>query len=64
MLYATVILKNSENIFITGVTTNKKGFYELNYEKGNYTLQVDFIGYKTYINTIDLNKSLTKMILP
>ncbi len=60
--YATVILKNSENVFIIGVTTNEDGFYDLNYEKGNYTLQVDFIGYKTYINTIDLNKNLTKNI--
>ncbi len=60
--YATIILKNSENVFITGVTTNEDGFYQLDYAKGNYTLQVDFIGYKTYTNTIDLNKNRTKDI--
>nr|WP_321235993.1 TonB-dependent receptor [uncultured Psychroserpens sp.] len=60
--YATVILKNSENIFITGVTTNEDGFYELNSEKGSYTLQVDFIGYQTYSNAIDLDKNATKTI--
>jgi outer membrane receptor protein involved in Fe transport len=60
--YATLILKNAENTFLTGVTTNEEGFYELNYVKGEYTLQVNFIGYKTYIATIDLNKNLTKTI--
>ena len=60
--YATVILKDSKDAFLAGVTTNEDGFYELNYEKGNYTLQVDFIGYKRYTNTIYLNRSLTKTI--
>ncbi|RKE92010.1 TonB-dependent receptor domain-containing protein [Ichthyenterobacterium magnum] len=60
--YATIILKNSEDAFITGVSTNENGFYELNSEKGNYILQVNFIGYKTYTNPIDLNKDLTKNI--
>lgn len=60
--YATVILKNSENAFITGVTTNEDGFYELDYKKGTYTLQVDFIGYKTYTSPIDLNTNLTMTI--
>lgn len=60
--YATVILKNSENVFIIGVTTNEEGFYQLDHEKGIYTLQVDFIGYKTDTSTIDLNKNLSKNI--
>ena len=60
--YATIILKNAENTFLIGVTTNEDGFYELNYDQGNYTFQVDFIGYKTYIETIDLIKNVTKNI--
>ena len=60
--YATVILKNSENAFIIGVTTNEEGFYQLDYEKGKYTLQIDFIGYKTYTSDIDLNDNLTNTI--
>ncbi|WP_296385510.1 TonB-dependent receptor [Winogradskyella sp.] len=60
--YATVILKNSESVFITGVTTNEEGFYELSSEQGSYTLQIDFMGYKTYTSSIDLDKNLTKNI--
>jgi len=60
--YATVILKNSENVFTVGVTTNESGFYELNAERGNYIIQVDFIGFKTYTSPIILNKNLSKTI--
>ncbi len=60
--YATIILTNSENAFVTGVTTNEDGFYELSYNKGDYSLQVDFIGYKTYTTAIELNGNTTKNI--
>jgi len=60
--YATIILRNSENTFITGVTSNEKGFYELSSDKGYYRLQVDFIGYKTYEDSIELKEDVTKKI--
>ncbi|WCO01043.1 TonB-dependent receptor domain-containing protein [Psychroserpens ponticola] len=60
--YATVILKNLEDQFVIGTTTNENGFYELNSEKGDYTIQVHFMGFKTYSSTIHLSKTLTKNI--
>ena len=32
--YATVILKNSENEFLVGTSTNENGFYLLEYKDG------------------------------
>ena len=54
--YVTVILKNSENKFLTGTTTNENGFYQLEYNEGNYNLELSFMGYKTQSLAIDLKK--------
>ncbi|MES2746833.1 MAG: TonB-dependent receptor [Bacteroidota bacterium] len=52
------------NIFIkelkTGITTNEYGFYSISVPKGNYTLQVSYIGYQTIEETISLNSDIKK----
>lgn len=39
----------------TGVTTNEYGFYSITLPKGNYTIQVSYLGYQTIEENIDLN---------
>lgn len=41
----------------TGTAANEYGFYSLTLPEGNYTLQFDFIGYKSEIRKIALDKS-------
>lgn len=41
-----------------GISTNTYGFYSLTVEKGSYTFVVSFIGYKDYVQTVELNQNL------
>ncbi len=54
--YATVILKDDKNEFLEGVTTNDNGDYVLSYSEGEYTIEVSFMGYKTYSSLIKIDK--------
>jgi outer membrane receptor protein involved in Fe transport len=60
--YATVLLKNSNDDFLIGTTTDELGNYTLEYANGTYILQIDFLGYKTHKVTVELNNDLTKNI--
>ena len=42
-----------------GAATNAYGFYSLTIPRGNYTLQISFIGYKTITKKINADKSQT-----
>jgi hypothetical protein len=44
---------------LTGVTTNTYGFYSLTLPAGNYTLVSSFIGFKSFSQSIELNKNIT-----
>ena len=55
MAGATVYAKENYK----GTTANTYGFYSFTLEEGSYTIQVSFIGYETYSQTIVLNKNLT-----
>ena len=44
----------------SGTTTNEYGFYSLSLPKGNYTIQVSYIGYETITETIVLDKNIRK----
>lgn len=55
MTGATVYAKENYK----GTTANTYGFYSFTLEEGSYTIQVSFIGYETYSQTIVLNKNLT-----
>ncbi|MFN3941416.1 MAG: TonB-dependent receptor domain-containing protein [Flavobacterium sp.] len=56
--FASVVIKNGETI-VTGGITDEKGEYTLTKIKsGNYTLEVQFIGYKTYVQKLPITKNL------
>jgi hypothetical protein len=42
------------------ITTNEYGFYSLTIPKGNYTIQISYIGYETVSETLSLEKSQKK----
>ena len=44
----------------TGTTTNEYGFYSITLPKGNYKIQISYLGYSTIIENIDLSKKITK----
>ena len=55
LAYVNVVLKNSNttNEFVVGVITNDEGVFTLeNVSSGNYLIEVSFIGFKIYSNTI------------
>ena len=43
-----------------GVTTNEYGFYSVTLPKGTYKVQVNYLGYYSIVETIILNKKITK----
>ena len=49
------------NLFIpelkTGVTTNEYGFYSITIPKGNYTIRISYMGYKTLEEPLQLNQN-------
>ena len=54
LLGATIFLKGTS----IGTTTNEYGFYSLNAPKGNYTLVISYLGYKTIEEAIVLDKNI------
>ncbi|WP_243471752.1 outer membrane beta-barrel family protein [Winogradskyella sp. MH6] len=55
LAYVNVVLKgtNTNNNIVAGVITDDEGIFTLeNISSANYTIEVSFIGYKSYTNTI------------
>ncbi|MNX69743.1 hypothetical protein D3C86_1009720 [compost metagenome] len=54
------------NIFIpelqSGTTTNEYGFFSLSVPKGDYTLQISYMGFQTSEEKISLQQNLRKNI--
>ena len=44
----------------SGTTTNEYGFYSITIPKGTYKVQIDYLGYATITETLDLSKQITK----
>ena len=42
----------------TGVTTNEYGFYSITIPKGNYTVQITYLGYQTIEGPINLDQNI------
>ncbi|TDE07031.1 TonB-dependent receptor [Flavobacterium sandaracinum] len=42
----------------TGVTTNEYGFFSITIPKGNYTVQISYLGYQTIEESIALNQNI------
>ncbi len=67
-LNGTIIDANSNETLIgvnvvipelkTGVTTNEYGFYSITIPKGNYTVQISYLGYLTISESISLNQNI------
>jgi hypothetical protein len=67
-LSGTIIDANSNETLIgvnvvipelkTGVTTNEYGFYSITIPKGNYTIQISYLGYLTISESISLNQNI------
>ena len=54
--YASVILKNTSQKLIEGTVTNEKGVFTFKkIAKGNYVLEIQYIGFKTITKTIVIN---------
>jgi hypothetical protein len=45
--YATVVLKNTNTNQVTGGITNLNGTFNINIEKGNYNISIEFLGFKS-----------------
>ena len=58
--YANVIIYNKQNTeYRKGVTTNEIGGFEIkNLKEGNYTLKINYFGFETYTQEINLNISI------
>ena len=67
-LSGTIIDANSNETLIgvnvviptlkTGVTTNEYGFFSITIPKGNYTVQISYLGYQTIEESIALNQNI------
>jgi hypothetical protein len=44
----------------SGTTTNEYGFYSITVPKGNYTIQISYLGYSTLLETIELLEKTSK----
>lgn len=55
--FANVILKSNSKI-VAGTTTNDDGAFELKISKGNYVLEISFLGYQTFSKTIIVDKNI------
>lgn len=53
--FATVILKDSNNVYIAGGITDDQGRFELDkIPPGEYLFEIQFIGYENYTQTIEI----------
>ena len=55
LIGTTVIIKEIPN---TGVTTNAYGFYSITLPEGKYTVETSYVGYKPFVQYIELNKNI------
>ena len=55
LIGTTVIIKEIPN---TGVTTNAYGFYSITLPEGKYTVETSYVGYKPFVQSIELNKNI------
>ena len=43
-----------------GTYTNEYGFYSITLPKGNYTIQVSYIGFETFSEKLEINQNVKK----
>lgn len=47
----------------TGTVSNAYGFYSITLPEGTYTIQISYLGFETYTETIELNRNIKKDFL-
>ncbi|MEM8891037.1 MAG: TonB-dependent receptor, partial [Bacteroidota bacterium] len=52
--FATVVLSDSSHNFVEGSSSGKEGDYTLRVQQGTYFLKVEFIGYESYTQKIEI----------
>lgn len=52
--FANVVLTDTLNKLITGVTTDESGKFSMNAPKGRYRLNIRFVGYKDWVKDMDI----------
>ena len=57
--YATVIIKNDTGEFVDGTTTNYDGYYKMDIVQGNYEIEVSFMGFITYTDSLTISTNGT-----
>jgi hypothetical protein len=55
LIGATVLLKENRNL---GTTSNAYGFYSITVDPGDYTVMVQYIGFKTIFSPVKLQKNI------
>lgn len=55
--YATVSLLRTDSTLITGSITDENGYYTMSTTKGDYLLQVSFVGYQTESRVLNIHSS-------
>lgn len=53
--YANVVLLIDDATLLNGTTTDDNGFFNINLKEGDYQLKITYLGFKTYIQKIELN---------
>lgn len=62
--YATIVVKDAQGNMVSGNTTDGEGNFKIEkLEQGNYTFQVQFMGYKTYSQEISITSSKSSINL-
>lgn len=61
--YATVSLLTSDSALITGTITNENGEFSITAPASARIVQVSFVGYETYANTLNTSKKNLKITL-
>jgi hypothetical protein len=56
--FANVIVKNTTNNIITGTTSDDQGLFEVKVNQGTYTIEISYLGYKTWYKKIQLDENL------
>ncbi|WP_350284748.1 TonB-dependent receptor [uncultured Croceitalea sp.] len=64
LAYATVILKDKRQALIEGVITSEKGEFEIRKPPaGEYTIEINYLGYKTFTREILIDSTKQKVLL-
>ena len=56
--FANVVLKSKNDTIIAGTTTDDKGLFEVTISQGNYTIEISYLGYKTWEKEVKVVSNL------